>query len=262
MLMGRQDQACSVDHAITLNRMIDGPKIVILEEARSFIQFEQPKAFNRTVLEFIDTVENTLKGINMTENNSQLSVAQLQEIRAAVLGAAARAPGALIGLGILFIVLGMIGVAGQVMFSFVTINVLGAFLIIGGGLQFAHAIKSHGWKSVGIQIVLAVLYIVAGLFTWAFPIPALEGITLWLAAIFFVTGLLRLVSAFQHRHFGEWFWLVLSSAISILMGVLIMNGYPASSLWLPGLLIAIELLLQGWSMLFLGLAARKLIQNK
>ena len=198
----------------------------------------------------------------MTENNSQLSAAQLQEIRTVVLGAAAKAPGALIGLGILFIVLGMIGVAGQVMFSFVTINVLGAFLIIGGGLQFAHAIKSHGWKSVGIQIVLAVLYIVAGLFTWAFPIPALEGITLWLAAIFFVTGFLRLVSAFQHRHFGEWFWLVLLSAISILMGVMIMNGYPSSSLWLPGLLIAIELLLQGWSMLFLGLAARKLIQNK
>ncbi len=198
----------------------------------------------------------------MSENNSQLSVAQLQEIRTAVLGAAAKAPGALIGLGILFIVLGMIGVAGQVLFSFVTINVLGAFLVIGGALQFAHAMKSHGWKSVGIQVVLAILYIAAGLFTWAFPIPALEAITLWLAAIFFITGFLRLVSAFQHRHFREWFWLVLSSAISILMGVLIMNGYPASSLWLPGLLIAIELLLQGWSLLFLGFAARNLMKNK
>jgi uncharacterized membrane protein HdeD (DUF308 family) len=194
----------------------------------------------------------------MSENNSQLSVAQLQEIRAAVMGAAAKAPGMLIGLGILFIILGMIGVAGQVMFSFVTINVLGAFLIIGGALQFMHAIKSHGWKSVGIQLILALLYIAAGLFTWVFPIPALEAITLWLAAIFFVTGFLRLISAFQHRHFREWFWLVLSSAISILMGVLIMNGYPASSLWLPGLLIAIELLLQGWSLLFLGFAARSL----
>jgi uncharacterized membrane protein HdeD (DUF308 family) len=51
---------------------------------------------------------------------------------------------------------------------------------------------------------------------------------------------------------------VLSSAISILMGVLIMNNFPASSLWLPGLLIAIELLLQGWSLLFLGFAARSL----
>ena len=186
------------------------------------------------------------------------TIDQVKQIRAAVLGAAAKVPGTLIGLGILFIVLGMIGVAGQTLFSFVSINVLGTFLIIGGVLQGAHALKSHGWRSVGIQIILSLLYIAAGLYTWAFPIPALEVITLWLAAVFFVTGFLRLVSAFQHRVFAEWFWLALSSAISILMGVLIMNSFPSSSLWLPGLLIAIELLLQGWSLLFLGIAARSL----
>jgi uncharacterized membrane protein HdeD (DUF308 family) len=189
---------------------------------------------------------------------SDLSLTQIQEIRAAVMGAAAKVPGTLIGMGVLFIFLGIIGIAGQTLFSFITINVLGAFLVLGGALQFAHALKSTGWKSVTIQVVLAILYIAAGFYSWAFPIPALEAITLWLAAIFFVTGGLRLISAFQHRHFNEWFWLVLSSAISILMGVLVMSGYPESSLWLPGLLIAIELLLQGWSMLFLGLAARSL----
>lgn len=186
------------------------------------------------------------------------TIDQVKAMRTAVLGAAAKVPGALIGLGILFIVLGMIGVAGQTLFSFVSINVLGAFLIVGGVLQGAHAVKSTGWKSVSVQVILAILYIAAGLYTWAFPIPALEVITLWLAAIFFVTGFLRLVSAFQHRVFGEWFWLALSAAISILMGLMIMNNFPSSSLWLPGLLIAVELLLQGWSMLFLGLAARSL----
>jgi len=208
---------------------------------------------------FVDTVEaswciNYLESIYMTE----LNTAQINEIRSKVLGAAAKVPGALIGLGILFIVLGMIGIAGQVMFSFVSVNVLGIFLFAGGVLQGIHAFQSSGWKSVGIQIIFAILYIAAALYVWAFPIPALEVITLWLAAIFFVTGVLRLISAFQHRHFNEWIWLVLSSAISILMGVLIMNNFPASSLWLPGLLIAIELLLQGWSLLFLGFAARSL----
>jgi uncharacterized membrane protein HdeD (DUF308 family) len=192
---------------------------------------------------------------------TDLSVNQIKDIRTAVMGAAAKAPSYLIGLGILFIVLGMIGVAGQVLFSILTVNVLGAFLVIGGGLQFVHAIQSKGWKSVGVQVILSILYIAAGLFTWVFPIPALEVITLWLAAIFFITGFLRLVAAFQHRHFNEWFWMALSGLISILMGVLIMNGYPASSLWLPGLLIAIELLLQGWSMLFLGFAARSLTKQ-
>ena len=155
----------------------------------------------------------------------------------------------------------MIGVAGQVLFSFVSVNVLGIFLFAGGILQGAHAFQSSGWKSVSVQLVFAVLYIVGALYVWAFPIPALEVITLWLAAIFFVTGVLRFISAFQHRHFGEWIWLLLSAALSILMGVLIMNGYPESSLWLPGLLIAIELLLQGWSLLFLGFAARSVAKS-
>ena len=193
---------------------------------------------------------------------AELNVAQLSEIRSKVLGAAGKVPGALIGLGILFLILGMIGVAGQVLFSFISVNVLGIFLFAGGLLQGIHAFQSKGWKSVGVQLIFAILYIAAAIYVWAFPIPALEVITLWLAAIFFVTGFLRLVYAFQHRQFAEWSWLALSAAISILMGVLIMNSFPASSLWLPGLLIAIELLLQGWSLLFLGFAARSLTKAK
>jgi len=192
---------------------------------------------------------------------TELSSTQIQEIRTKVLGAAAKVPGALIGLGILFIVLGMIGVAGQVFFSFVSVNVLGVFLFAGGILQGAHAFQSSGWKSVSVQMAFAILYIVAAVYVWAFPIPALEVITLWMAAFFFVTGVLRLISAFQHRQFSEWIWMALSAAISILMGVLIMNSFPASSLWLPGLLIAIELILQGWSLLFLGFAARSLAKS-
>lgn len=193
---------------------------------------------------------------------TDISVDQLKAMRTQVLGAAAKMPGTLIGLGVLFVVLGMIGVAGQTLFSFISISLLGSFLVIGGVLQFLHALQSKGWKNVGVQMVFAVIYVAAGVFSWLFPIPALEAITLWLAVIFFVTGFLRLVAAFQHRHFNEWFWMALSAAISILMGVLIMNSYPAASLWLPGLLIAIELLLQGWSLLFMGLAARKLMNSK
>jgi uncharacterized membrane protein HdeD (DUF308 family) len=189
---------------------------------------------------------------------TDLSVDQIKALRVNALGAAAKVPGALIGLGMLFIILGMIGIAGQVLFSLVSVNVLGIFLFAGGILQAAHAFKSTGWKSVSVQLVFAVLYIGAAIYVWAFPIPALEAITLWLAAIFFLTGFLRLIAAFQHRHFGEWFWLALSAAISILMGVLIMNNFPSASLLLPGLLIAIELLLQGWTLLFLGFAAKSL----
>jgi uncharacterized membrane protein HdeD (DUF308 family) len=81
---------------------------------------------------------------------TDISVDQIKAMRTEVLGAAAKMPGALIGLGVLFLVLGMIGVAGQVLFSFISISLLGTFLVIGGVLQCIHALQSKGWKSVGI----------------------------------------------------------------------------------------------------------------
>ena len=53
ILTGRQDPACTVDQAIVLNRMIDGSKMVILEDAAHLSDIEQPKAFNRTVRDLL-----------------------------------------------------------------------------------------------------------------------------------------------------------------------------------------------------------------
>ena len=60
ILTGRQDPACTVDQAIVLNRMIDGSKMVILEDAAHLSNIEQPEAFNRSDREFIDTVDDSL----------------------------------------------------------------------------------------------------------------------------------------------------------------------------------------------------------
>jgi len=46
--------------------------------------------------------------------------------------------------------------------------------------------------------------------------------------------------------------------ISIILAALIMSSWPSSSLWVPGMLIAIELVLQGWSLVIIGSAAKAL----
>ena len=75
---------------------------------------------------------------------ANLTVEQINEIRSAVMGAAAKVPGTLIGIGILLIILGMIGIAGQTLFSLVSVNVLGIFLFAGGVLQGIHEIgRAH-----------------------------------------------------------------------------------------------------------------------
>lgn len=60
ILTGRQDPACTVDQATVLNRMIDGSKLVLIEEAAHLSNIEQSAVFNKTIREFIDSVDNAL----------------------------------------------------------------------------------------------------------------------------------------------------------------------------------------------------------
>ena len=189
-----------------------------------------------------------------------LITSQLTDMQAKVLGAVANRPGTLIWMGLLMIALGSIGVFAETFFSIASISLMGGFALAAGIMQALHALQAKGWKSVSIQLIFALIYIAIGVIVWVAPGAALEGVTLYLATLFFATGVLRLVTAFQHTQFSGWFLPLLSGALSLLLGGLIMAGWPDNSVWVPGMLIGIELLLQGWSLFFLGLAAKNAVK--
>ncbi len=189
-----------------------------------------------------------------------LLTSQLTDVQAKVLGAVANRPGTLIWMGLLMIALGTIGIMAETLFSIASISLVGGFALAAGIMQALHALQAKGWKSVSIQMVFALIYIAIGVIVWVSPAAALEGVTLYLATLFFATGVLRLMTAFQHTAFSGWFMPLVSAALSILLGGLILAGWPDNSTWVPGMLIAIELLLQGWSIFFLGIAAKKAVR--
>jgi uncharacterized membrane protein HdeD (DUF308 family) len=69
--------------------------------------------------------------------------------------------------------------------------------------------------------------------------------------------LLRSFTAFQHRALKGWIWSLLAGLVSIALGAMIIAHWPASGLWVIGLFVAIELIFNGWSNVFIALAARK-----
>ncbi len=189
-----------------------------------------------------------------------LITSQLTDAQAKILGAVAHRPGTLIWMGLLLIILGSVGVFAETFFSIASISLMGGFALAAGIMQALHALQAKGWKSVSIQLVFALIYVAIGVIVWISPVAALEGVTLYMATLLFATGGLRLVTAFQHTQFSGWFLPLVSAALSILLGGLILAGWPDNSVWVPGMLIGIELLLQGWSLFFLGLAAKNAVK--
>ena len=182
---------------------------------------------------------------------------RLSDLQKQILGDVVKNSGKLIWIGALLVLCGSLGLLAEVAFSIATVTILGTIAFIAGLFMAYHAFQSKGWKSFLIQTLFGVLYIALGIFVWVSPLVALQGLTIWIAALLLITGAMRLISAIQHWSIGNAFWPALSGALSIVLGIMIMNNWPSSSTWVPGMLLAIELLLQGWSLVFLGLAIRK-----
>jgi len=102
-----------------------------------------------------------------------------------------------------------------------------------------------------------VLYLLAGFFAFENPLLASAVLTLFLAIALLVAGVFRIWVGWRMRPVKGWGWVLVSGIITALAGVVIALGWPVNSLWILGLFLACDLLLQGWSMLAFGLAVRR-----
>lgn len=165
--------------------------------------------------------------------------------------------GWLLGLGILFVILGCIGLRMVVGLTLVSMLFLGVLLIIAGICQIADAFKEKFWKGTAWHAFIAVLYIIGGCLVIYDPFLASALITSLLASVLIVIGIARLIMAIQLRGESGWFWLLLAGLIAIALGIMILAHWPMSGLWIIGLFIAIELLVDGWTYIFLALSMRR-----
>jgi len=187
-----------------------------------------------------------------TQLDSSLAAAQL-----AFFGNLRKNWGWLLAFGILAILLGTLGLGMTFGLTLASIELFGILLIVGGAFQLFNAFKCKGWKSTVWHLLIALLYIAAGVIMVIDPVLASVTLTLVIAWILIAVGIMRSIMAFQMRKASGWYWPLISGIVSIALGVMIIVQWPISGLWVIGLIVAIELILHGWSYVFVALAARK-----
>lgn len=165
--------------------------------------------------------------------------------------------GWLLALGILLILLGTAAVIAPFAFSFTIKIIIGWLLLIGGIFQIIHSFQAHRWKGILLHALAALLYLAAGIYLLAFPLRGLFTLTLFLAIFFMAEGFLKIIWSIQIRSQKQWGWLLFSGLISLLLGILIYQELPSSAAWAIGLLVGINLIFLGWSMVMMAVALKK-----
>jgi uncharacterized membrane protein HdeD (DUF308 family) len=161
-----------------------------------------------------------------------------------------------IGLGVAFAVLGVLAIFLPFAASLVTTLVIGWLLVIGGVMQGVHALQNRRWAHSGWAIAGSILQVVAGVLVVIFPLTGTVALTLILAAFFAAEGAFKIIRAVQHRAMPAWGWLLFDGLLCLGIGFLILARWPSTAVWAIGLLVGVNFLVGGSSMLALGLAAR------
>lgn len=159
-----------------------------------------------------------------------------------------------LALGIGLIVLGAIGLGMTFAATIISVMYFGVLMFIGGIMEFAHLFATRKWGGILLQLLTGILYLVAGAYMFFNPLQASVILTLVLGLAIIFTGLFRMALAVLMRPAHTWGWVLFSGVISLILGGVILAGWPATSLWVIGLFVAVELLLNGWSLVMLGVA--------
>ncbi len=125
-------------------------------------------------------------------------------------------------------------------------------LIISGVASIVHAFSVRQWQGFLIGLLIGLLYLAAGIILWLDPIGGVITLTVFLAAVMFVDGILRCIMAFQLRPIEGWGLMLAGGILGIIVAVMIWRQLPVSATWVMGLLLGVNLIFSGFA--FTGLA--------
>ena len=158
-------------------------------------------------------------------------------------------------LGVLLIIVGIMAIGAAFVATLATVLIFGWLIIAGGVVETVNAFLARNWSGFFVHLLGGVLHLVVGILMIEHPERAAAALTLLLALIFFVGGVIRIAYALIDR-FPGWVWMLLNGVVTLALGVMIWRQWPESGLWVIGLFVGIDLIMNGWSWVMLALILR------
>ncbi len=158
--------------------------------------------------------------------------------------------------GILMFVCGMLAIALPWLSSIEIVLILSWLILIAGVWHIIFAFHSHSIGGFLWKFLVALLYIIAGLYLSMNPLLGVVSLTLVVAIFLVLEGVIEIVLYFRLRGLRHASWVMLDGIVTLILGILIWKQWPSSSSWVIGTLVGISLIFSGISRFMLSWAAR------
>ena len=162
---------------------------------------------------------------------------------------------------VVLIIFGFLAIALPFATSWGVVLVIAWMIVFSGAFQFIHAFQSKGIGHILWKLLVAILYLIVGLYFLLHPVLGVAAFTLALAIFFVIEGVMDLVAYFQARAMSGSGWILFDGIVTLILGVLVWRQWPSSTLWVIGTLVGISMIFTGMTRLMLSLAARRLVHS-
>ena len=159
------------------------------------------------------------------------------------------------------IVLAVLGLAAMIVPPLASLAVtifLGWMFLISGIAGLFVTFWARQMPGFWWSLFSAALAVLAGLILIARPMQGVLTLTIVVGAYFLAEGVATIMYALEHRRelSERWSWLLVAGIMDLLIAAVIIIGLPGSALWAVGLLVGVNLLFGGASLIGMALAAR------
>jgi uncharacterized membrane protein HdeD (DUF308 family) len=135
---------------------------------------------------------------------------------------------------------------------------IGWILVIAGAFLVAGAFMAHSIGTVILRLLWAFLTVIVGLYLIVEPHSGTLTLTLVLGLYFLFMGVTRVTAAFLARGQQGAGLVGLSGFCGLVIGILVLAKFPSSADWAIGLLVGIDLIFAGWTLVSVAFVGKDL----
>jgi uncharacterized membrane protein HdeD (DUF308 family) len=161
--------------------------------------------------------------------------------------------------GIILSLLGLAAIILPPVAGLVATVLLGWLFLIAGIVGLVATLRARQAPGFGWSLLSALVAVIAGGALLWNPLQGLVTLTFVLTAFFVVDGILIIALAIAHRRelSGKWEWMMLNGVVDLVLAAIIISGLPGTITWALGLLVGIDMMFGGASLIAMALEARK-----
>ena len=160
--------------------------------------------------------------------------------------------------GIILVILGILAIIIPPLATIGITIFIGWLFLISGIAGLITTFGARHAPGFWWSLLSAILGIAAGIVLLVWPVSGAVSLTLLLIVFFVIEGVLSIMYALEHKRelTGQWGWMLFSGIIDLILAAIIFAGLPGTAAWALGLLVGINMLFGGSSMIAIALHGR------